>query len=187
MTTTLTYRSGDPRTVWVFKIDLPAADLAAFNKETFDEDGDMIAWPLKEALGASILDHDGIEIVDLKAIKEYGFSTYLSDANGMDPTQVKPMATQLNSMTGHALLVFSSAFDGPEATMAPRSPLRHIATFTEAVALTPLPKLETPSAKGVLESKVKPPKSDARIGGMVATVALLVMFALVGVMIWIAG
>jgi len=33
----------------------------------------------------------------------------------------------------------------------------------------------------------KKPKSDARIGGMVATLALLVLFALVGLMIWIAG
>ncbi len=32
----------------------------------------------------------------------------------------------------------------------------------------------------------KPPKSDARIGGMVATVALLVLFALTAVVVWIA-
>jgi hypothetical protein len=33
----------------------------------------------------------------------------------------------------------------------------------------------------------KPAKSDARIGGMVATFVLLFLFALTGLMIWIAG
>ncbi len=33
----------------------------------------------------------------------------------------------------------------------------------------------------------KPPKSDARISGMVATVALLVMFALVGWFVWMGS
>ena len=30
----------------------------------------------------------------------------------------------------------------------------------------------------------KPPKSDARISGMIATVALVAMFALVGLVVW---
>ena len=33
----------------------------------------------------------------------------------------------------------------------------------------------------------KKPMSDARIGGMVATVALIVLFAITGLMIWLAG
>ena len=38
-----------------------------------------------------------------------------------------------------------------------------------------------------VEKPQRPPKSNARISGMVATVALLVMFALLGVVIWIGG
>jgi hypothetical protein len=33
----------------------------------------------------------------------------------------------------------------------------------------------------------KPPKSDARIGGMVATVVLILMFVFVGVFIWMGS
>ena len=33
----------------------------------------------------------------------------------------------------------------------------------------------------------KRPKSDARISGMVATVALLVMFGLVGLLVWMGS
>jgi hypothetical protein len=33
----------------------------------------------------------------------------------------------------------------------------------------------------------KRPKSDARISGMVATVALIVMFALIGLFIWVGS
>jgi hypothetical protein len=38
-----------------------------------------------------------------------------------------------------------------------------------------------------LEGKPKKKKSDAAMSGMIATYALLTMFALVGLMIWIAG
>ena len=33
----------------------------------------------------------------------------------------------------------------------------------------------------------KPPKSDARIGGMVATVVLILLFAFVGVFVWMSS
>ena len=33
----------------------------------------------------------------------------------------------------------------------------------------------------------KPPKSDARIGGMVATVVLILLFIFVGVFVWIGS
>ena len=33
----------------------------------------------------------------------------------------------------------------------------------------------------------KPPKSDARIGGMVATVVLILLFIFVGVFVWVAS
>ena len=33
----------------------------------------------------------------------------------------------------------------------------------------------------------KPPKSDARIGGIVATVVLVVMFALLGLFVWMGS
>jgi hypothetical protein len=49
-----------------------------------------------------------------------------------------------------------------------------------------LEKLDTDAAKAMLPQP-KPPKSDARMSGMVATAALLVMFLLVAIMIWIAG
>jgi hypothetical protein len=57
------------------------------------------------------------------------------------------------------------------------------AEVVPSVRFTPLP---SQSARGVLAGG-KPPMSDARMGGMVATVALLVMFGLTALVIWLAG
>ena len=46
--------------------------------------------------------------------------------------------------------------------------------------------ITTDSAKGTLPPARKKP-SDAAMSGRIATLALLVLFALVGVMIWIAS
>ncbi|MEM8539000.1 MAG: hypothetical protein AAGF56_14210, partial [Pseudomonadota bacterium] len=94
----------------------------------------------------------------------------------------------LNAVEGHVLVVLARAFGGKAQQGTPTGPLRWIATYKEegtGVTFAPLP---ADGAKADQSDKAaKPPKSDARIGGMVATYALLAMFLLVGLMIWVGG
>lgn len=169
------------RTIWIFKIDLPALQIAAFNDETYNEDGDMVSWPLRDALGAHSLDHDGIEVFDVKDLAEIGLAEYLWDANGMNEADVKPMTPQLDTLKGHVLLVHSMAFNGREANMAPQSPLRHIATFSEPQPRTTLARLEAESAKGNVASAPAQTATatSARSGSLVLGLVALIVAALV--------
>jgi hypothetical protein len=164
--------------LWVFAIEL-AEDAIA----TFKDDTTPIS-PLVAALGLSHIDTDFIEIFDADTIRDYGFAKYLTEANGMDPAQVNPETAMLAAITGHVLLVFSDALDGQ--TLMPTAPLRFVGRYKATQSVHPLQKIDTDAAKGVLPQP-KPPKSDARMSGMVATAALLVMFLIVAMMIWIAG
>ncbi len=170
----------------VFAIDLPAAEVAAFTAES------TAAWPLRDALGVTTLDHEFVEVFDLDTIRTYGFARYLSDANGMDDAEVTADAAMLDGLTGHVAIVSSNAFGGQAATLSPSAPLRLVATYRAERATTPTETLHAATAKR--ESAVtdaptapKPPRSEAATGGRIALYALLAAAALVLLMIWIAG
>jgi hypothetical protein len=163
------------KVVWVLAIDMPASACEALKANT---------PALTAALGIAHIDDAHIEIFDVETIRDYGFAKYLTEAHGMNATQVDPETAMLAAIEGHVLLVFSDALDGQ--TLAPNAPLRFIGRYSAAPAVSPVQKIETDAAKGLL-AQPKPPKSDARMSGMVATAALAVMFLIVGMMIWIAG
>ena len=131
----LSFRSSDPRTVWVFALDVPSKQAAeAFMTRTpmMTADGKgRMDWPVRDSLGVHPLDPSGLELTDLKKLREYGFARYLADANGMPEDKVMPDAAMLDALEGFALLVFSSALTGSDAQLAPKAPLRHIATYRE--------------------------------------------------------
>ncbi|SFR58786.1 hypothetical protein SAMN04488005_3058 [Yoonia tamlensis] len=163
------------KVIWVFAIEMPAQACDAFKSNPA---------ALTAALGIAQIDEAHIEIFDVETIRDYGFAKYLTEAHGMNPAQITPEATMLAAIKGHVLLVFSDALDGQ--VLAPSPPLRFIGRYGAAPAVSPVDKINTDAAKGILPQP-KPAKSDARMSGMVATAALVVMFLIVGLMIWIAG
>lgn len=176
--TTAPYRS-----VWIFAIDLPEHDIDAFSHETYDDD-DARLWPLGKSLGATPYpDHDFVEVLDLEALRAYGFSNYLTEGNGLD---IGDDATMLDALTGHILLVFSQGVESGQTAFAPQAPLSLITRYSQVADTPLLEPLTSDAANGQLPQG-KPPKSDARIGGMVATFVLIFLFIFVGVFVWIAG
>ncbi|WP_368186247.1 hypothetical protein [Aestuariibius sp. HNIBRBA575] len=173
------------RAVWVFAIDLPDTAIAAFQAETYSDHGELRDWPLCDALGLDWLDHDFIEVFEAQTMQEYGFARYLTEANGLDEDAVGADADQLNALTGHVLLVFSDAVRSK--TLSPKPPLRLIGHYPDANPIAPMDKLYAKSAQGNLSKPAKKVKSDAAIGGKIALYAMIVMFAIVGMMIWVAG
>ena len=86
-----------------------------------------------------------------------------------------------------AVLVMSAAFPPEGMTLDLPADVRLVTVLRDTPDVTLPETLRSDAAKGSLQGNGKPKKSDARIGGMIATYALLLMFALVGLMVWIGG
>ena len=146
---------------------------------------------LASALGVSIADPDDVQIVADAVLRDLGLAQFLMMGYGIAEAEIGPEMEALNTLTGSFAVIRSGAFGEAATTLRPSEDAALIATFhEEGAAPAPLTPLQADSAQGTVADPVPPvkkPKSDARIGGMVATLALLVLFALVGLMIWIAG
>ncbi|WP_143849639.1 hypothetical protein [Octadecabacter ascidiaceicola] len=168
----------------LYSIEMPAEETPAFIDQPLEDDA---VWPVMDALGARYLDSDFIEVFDVASLEEIGFKGYLILGNGVAEEDVAPYAELLDQVTGTVLMVVSSAFGGFEQELSPKRPLRHIATFKEASAPVQFEQLPRESAKGVVgDTPMKKKPSDAAMSGRIATLALLVMFLLVALMIWVA-
>ena len=139
-----------------------------------------------EYLFEAELNPDFVDIVRIADLGGMALSAYIAEGYDMAPDLVDKAA--VDAITGYAVLVLSRATGEVETTLTPADGLRHVTTYSPVAKITPPEPLPDASAKGILEPKpTKPPKSDARMSGMVATYALLAMFALVGLMIWVGG
>jgi len=146
---------------------------------------------LGAALGLSINDPDDVQVVSEAELRDLGLAQFLMLGYGIAEADIAPEMATLNALSGSFAVIRSGAFGKAASTLRPSEDAALIATFSEDSGdPAPLTPLQADTATGAIppaETNAKKPKSDARIGGMVATIALLVLFALVGLMIWIAG
>jgi hypothetical protein len=171
------------RSVWVFAIDLPLEAIDDFGHETTG-DTNTSSWPLGDALGVTPYpEQDGVEIFDLGTLKDYGFSRYLSEANGLE---LEGDTAMLDALTGHVALVFDTALSSNQTQFAPQAPLKLIGRYAPDMDIAPMTDLESDSAQGQLPEG-RPPMSPARISGMVATAVLLFLAVFVVLFVWIAS
>lgn len=182
----MTVPASEHGVIRLFAIDLEPAEVPSFQDPVYDGPDDVV-WPLKTALGAKFLDQDFVEVFDVADLGELGLRGYLTQGVGIAQTEVDAHHVALAAAKGHLFLVTSAAFGGFESALTIQPPLRHIATLNEVREPVKFEALPDGGAKGAIATDAKPPKSDARIGGMIATYALIAMFALVGLMIWVSG
>lgn len=108
--------------------------------------------------------------------------------NGYDMQVSEREAEKLRGLFGTVVLVMSAAFGGKEVTVDLPSDVRLVTTLRETPHMTAPQPISTESAKGAItppSGKKRP--SDAALSGRIATIALVGMFLLVAIMIWIAG
>ena len=122
-----------------------------------------------------------------ETLADYGLADYLIEANGMDPASVDPDRARLDALTGPVLLVLSGALADGIDRLAPRAPLTLVGRYTETPDFTLRPPLRSDAASGAIGDAPAKRPSDAAMSGRIATLALLVLFALVGVMIWVGA
>ena len=172
---TLIVPDSDHGKIRVFSV---AAPLAGLNDRSVEA--------LVGTFGNAPLSPDFVDVVDLDVLGEMTLLDYIAEGYDIEPDAAD--IAVLSELTGTVVLIMSRAHEGMEITFALADGVRHVTTLGRGARMTVAAGLESKAAKGVIDgAKGKPPKSDARIGGMVATVALLVMFALVGLMVWIGG
>ena len=136
--------------------------------------------------GAAGLNPDYVDVINLDDLGDMTLPDYITRGYEFSLDDVDLAA--LSSVTGLVVLVMSRAFSGVALTLTLAPGVTHVTTCGEAVKMSIPTKIETESSAGILSSApAKAPKSDAAMSGRVAMIALLVMFALVGLMIWVAG
>lgn len=184
----LSIPAGSVRCVWVLAVDLPEEAIKVFAEES-EADRSGISWPLQDALGAGLLDRTYVEVFKVDTLDDYGLARYLTEANGMDEAGVAPDAARLDAIEGHVVMVFSDALGDGVVRLAPRPPLRLIGRYAESLDFAVRTAPASDAARKSAEAPEPEPRtgpSNAAMGGRVAMVALLVLFALVGLMIWVA-
>lgn len=140
---------------------------------------------LQQLFGTDQLDGNYVDIVKIKDLSSMQLADYI--LQGYDMATEPYDIPAVNGIEGYAILVMSAASRDRPVTLTPAPWLRHVTTYVPRAQLEIIEPLSSTSADGIISGPPgKAPKSDARIGGMVATVALIVMFLLVGLMVWVA-
>ena len=110
----------------VFSIELPDDQIDAFAK-----DDSAAKQPLLDALGIDTLDPEFIDVFPVSKVEALGLSGYLTSGLGVLEGDVAMDQKKLDDLTGHVLIVTSSAFGERAVTLTPNSPLRLIGTYRE--------------------------------------------------------
>lgn len=143
---------------------------------------------LAEALGVDHLKPEDVQIVDLSAVREMGFSGFLREAYGVTQEELAPLAESLNALQGHVAVLRSGAFEGVALTLPTSDEVRLVATLHEPRMSAPAPMPNFESASGTAKGpKERRPVSDKAMSGRIAMYALLVVFAFTIMFVWIAA
>jgi len=146
---------------------------------------------LAEALGVEHLDGRDVQIVAIGEISDMGLSAFLTLGYEIDEAEIAPLRPVLDALEGKVAILRSGAFDGRDVHLETGGGARLTATLHEGGPPTPTlahADRTVESARRPADApREKPRPSDAAMSGRVATVALLVLFALVALMVWIGG
>ena len=181
MTGSIEITSNEIGVVRIFAIDLPEADVPGLTEQVYGPGDDDYRWPLKDALGATYLDHDFVEVIRLKDLAGVGLSGYLTEGIGLPAALLEGDRAKLDGLQGHILIVLSQAFDGVAQTLTPKPPLKLIETYREPTAAPSYDPIHAEAAKGRIESgadKSAPSTGRQAAAGPIA-LAAVVLAALV--------
>lgn len=173
------------------KLDIPANDHGAIYVLEFQGTppeglAEKTDTAMLAVLGPIVVNTDYVDAITpgmltdmtLPQLIKHGYDMPISDSD----------SDILRGVIGTAVLVMSAAFGGQAMTIELPSNVRIATVLRETPVMRAPEPLTSDAAKGTLSTKpAKPAKSNARMSGMVATYALLAMFALVGLMIWVGG
>lgn len=169
--------ANERRTIRLFHLDLPAERIAGFARP----DPQSGEWPLREALGASHLDPEGVEVFPISDLDGMGLADYLIEGQGIPAGQVAADRARLNALAGHIVLVSTRALGGAAQVLTPRAPLRWIGTYSEEfqpASMTPLRSTAAGGEVGAPPSPVSPQVPPIRMLALAAAGLFIVIIAI---------
>lgn len=178
MTLASTVTASEAEVIRVYEVALPDQKAEALTVADIGR-----ALTLNEA--DSDLDPEYVDIFPVNALDDYGLKGYLIEGLGIREGALAPYDSKIQRAEGYIVVVLSKAFRNKPLGLKNGHPLRLIGAFSERKAESIDVDLTTPSAEKSAP-KPKKQKSEAAQSGMVATVALLVMFAFVALIVWIS-
>ena len=141
-----------------------------------------------EILGITDLNPDYAEIVTIKALRPMSLADYLAEGYDIDDSQLAPTRARINALEGHVLVVLSLAFRDQPHSLASGANLTHVASLqTEGPDWQSSAQVTAESARPGTAPTGKKRPSDAAMMGRIAMLALLLMFTLTALLIWIAA
>jgi hypothetical protein len=143
---------------------------------------------IQTLLGANELNPDYIELFRVADLGEMGLDDYLHTGYDIPRAQLDPQANRLRALEGYVLVVLSLAFRDLNVTLPDTPDLTLIGTFgAPAAEWTTIETVTSASADPYSgPPKASRPVSDAAMSGRVATAALLVIFLITGLVVWLA-
>lgn len=168
-----------------------ALQIRVFALSMSDARAKTLLATLPNALGVENIDPAGVEIFARDSLGDLSLSNFLIEGNDVIAETVEPDRAKLDALEGHIMLVYSSAFNSRAHELTPQPELTLIGTYPQhGIDTTSTVDLETPSALPQdvePEPSAKKRPSDAAMSGRIATIALLVAFFVVAMMLWIGG
>lgn len=155
MSEALTYApSQTVNSVWVFALNIARDEIGTWQApQPGTANGKPAQWPLRDALGITSLDPDGVEIFTIEDISDYGLARYLTEASGYDESAVAQDKARLDALAGPVLLLHSRALDKVDQILKPTDPLVFVGRYdTRVNVIVPQP-IKTESAKGHLSGQ----------------------------------
>ncbi|MEM9031700.1 MAG: hypothetical protein AAGB18_03560 [Pseudomonadota bacterium] len=166
--------------VRLFVIDLPADEIDGFVAQ-----GDVVGidgrrhWPLRDALGATRLEEDRLEVFPVGDVAALGLSAYLTDGLGIPEGALAPERSKIDAVQGIVLVVTSLAMGGVAQTLDPKPPLRHIGTYHEEPLSPVIGRIESEGAQGKLAKRAEPvvSKDEGRLVPVLIVIAAILLGA----------
>ncbi|MCR8826076.1 hypothetical protein [Pseudosulfitobacter koreensis] len=143
---------------------------------------------IQDLLGIDDLNPDFIELFRVADLGEMGLDDYLHTGYDIPRAQLDPQAGRLRALEGYVLVVLSLAFRDLHVSLPDTPDLTLIGTFgapapewttTDTITSTSADLYSSPE-------KTRKPVSDAAMSGRIASIALLVIFLITGLVIWLA-
>lgn len=182
---TLLVKANEHGLVRVFALSMTDAEANSLKRNI--SEGDDNPSPQEIALGATSLDSDYVEVFPVKDLADLGLFGYLETGNGINPDQLAPDRQKLDALDGWVLCVYSAAFGGQAQQLSPGAKLTLIGTYSEPGVDWSETHTLTSDAARIDASPAKKSPSDAAMSGRIAMAALIFIFALTFLMVWIAG
>jgi hypothetical protein len=165
MTAQLSIATGEHGLVRLFAMDMPA-EQAEFQREP---------GAAAQMLGTTDLDDTHVDIVRIADLDELGLSGYLITGMGIPQDQITPDIGMLSALTGHVMILRSSAFRGQAQDLTPDPRLSLIATYSESRTDWSASPMQTKSAEPFSAPRQSPREARSRARRIGATLFAVIM------------